>query len=261
MGIPNPVPPVKAKLKKVNPKVAVIALGGGVVLFLIFRSHKNNVGTEASSEDPTVTDSLSSPGADQYPVSLGQGAAPLPAVDFGSPTPAVDGVDGVGAVDDPASGTSDLGTLTLNIVGLPVDAPSGNDSSPGTSTGVTSTGKAKSTKVIKTLADLPYSTRKKIADERKKGNVDKYGRTPTERSAARHNAGIRKQLDNRLKRERKHRAGGGPTKRQHPTHSHGQPKRPIRKAPVKHVAQPKQSHPKGTPQPGKKRKAKSKAKH
>lgn len=261
MPIPNPVPPVKAKLKKVPKKVWIIGIGGGIVLYIVFRSHANNTtGDNADLADPTVTDSLSSPGGDVtpgvYPLGGGQGA--LPAVDLGTSVPNVDGIDGIGAIDDPAAGTSDLGSLTLNIVGVPVDAPDGSNSAPGTPT-TSNNSKSVSTTVIKTLSDLPYATRQKIQKERASGNVDRFGRTPTERSAARANAGIRKQLDNRLQRQRAHRAGGGPTKRQHPKVAHGDPKRPrTRQSPAKHVTQGHVSHPKSTPNPPRKKRAKSK---
>lgn len=259
MAIKNPIPPVVGKVKHVPKKVWIIALGGGVVLYLVFRSRQDASGDNADLQDPAVEDALSSPDPGTYPVSLGQGAnGSLPAVDFGTPSPTVDGIDGVGAVDDAAGGMTDLGTLTLNIVGTPVDGK-GADSTPGATTTANGS-KAVSTKVVKTLADLPYATRKKIHDERVKGKVDRYGRTPTERAAARSNAGVRKQLDARLKRERAHKAGGGAPKRHHPKATHTQPKRsPKRTSPHSHVTQPKQSHPKATPHPNKKKKARSRA--
>lgn len=255
MAIPNPIEGAHKAVKKVPPKVAIIAVGGGIIIYIVFRSHKANTDPAATVDTASAGDAVSSesspssglPGV--YPVGTGAGAASLPAVDFSS-----DGIDGLPAVDDTAVGDGgSLGTLNI-VVGTAPDGGSGSDKTPGPA--VKSNGKKTvSSRKIKTLADLPMADRKKISEERKNGNVDRYGRTPTERRAARENAGIASQLRQRLTRQRAHKAAGGPPKREHPSKAHGNPKRPIKRpAPVSHSHQTQQSHPKSQPNPPRQKK-------
>lgn len=132
-GIKNPFAGGVTKIKKVPPKVWMVAGGGGVVIYLVYRGHTSN-----QTPDPTVTDTTDAgalqgspvpgdggagtlPGV--YPVGAGQGALPdmsgaypLPAVDFSGVDAASgsDGTTGVGAAD--AATPTGSGVQTLNIV-------------------------------------------------------------------------------------------------------------------------------------------------
>lgn len=128
-GIKNPFAGGATKLKKVPPKVWLIAGGGGVVIYVIYRGHTGN---KAAAADTSMVDSVdagalqgsptggsSTPGV--YPVGSGQGAlpdmsglAPLPAVDFGAADNGIAGTTGESAPD--AATPTGSGVQTLNIV-------------------------------------------------------------------------------------------------------------------------------------------------
>lgn len=266
MAIPNPIGgsgkgpigAVSKTVKKIPPKVAIVAVGGGVLIYVVMRSHKSNTDPAAATADTTAADASSAasspypgtlPGV--YPIGSGQGAAPLPAVDFSGDSV---GIEGVPAVSDTAVGDGgSLGTLNI-VVGTAADGASGSDVTPGPKAASNGAKTVKS-KTIKTLADLPLADRNAIHAERKAGKVDKFGRTPTERKAARANTGISAQLRTRLNRQRAAKAGGGPPSRQHPSAAHGAPKRPIKQSsPQSHGNTVTESRPVNQPNPPRTRK-------
>lgn len=261
MAIENPIKKAEAGVKKV-PKKAWIVIGATAIVLVLWRMRASDEpddgtdGVDSYGDDGTPMDAVSlqgSPAYDTipgvYPLGGGQGA--LPPVEF------PDAVEGLPAFDEGSVSVPGGGQVTLNIVASQApEGASGNDVTPGPTTTSNAT-KTVTTRRIKTLADLPYATRQKIREERKAGNVDRFGRTPTERKAARDNPGIAGQIRNRIKKTR---AGGGAPKKKHPSKVHGNALRhPRRKreSPKAHIKQPKRSRPVQQPNPRKKRRARS----